>query len=51
MVTTSDTKERERKAAESFLATGSQEAFRELFEALYAKLVRYFVICGLDMRG
>jgi RNA polymerase sigma-70 factor (ECF subfamily) len=41
-------KEREREVADAFLATGSPENFRSLFEALYPKLVRYFSLRGID---
>jgi DNA-directed RNA polymerase specialized sigma24 family protein len=33
---------------QEFLADGSEEAFRGIFEALHAKLVRYFYVRGVD---
>ena len=47
-MTTSDDKERERGAVAAFLASPTPETFRMLFEALYAKLVRYFSVRGVD---
>lgn len=51
MVFSADLKLKEREAAEAFLASGSEESFRGLFEALYSKLVRYFVVRGLDLHA
>jgi RNA polymerase sigma-70 factor (ECF subfamily) len=48
MVFSADLKLKEREAAEGFLASGSEESFRVLFEALYSKLIRYFVVRGLE---
>lgn len=45
MVSAADLKERE--AVALFLSTRSEEAFRALYQALYAKLIRYFVARGL----
>jgi RNA polymerase sigma factor (sigma-70 family) len=49
MVFSADLKVKEREAVEAFLASGSEESFRALFEALYSKLVRYFVVRGLEL--
>jgi RNA polymerase sigma-70 factor (ECF subfamily) len=51
MVFSADLKLREREAVEEFLARGSEESFRALFEALYSKLVRYFVVRGLELEA
>ena len=51
MVFSADLKLKEREAVEAFLATGSEESFRALFEALYSKLVRYFVVRGLELQA
>ncbi len=39
----------ERQAAERFLSEGTDDAFCELFEAVYPGLRRYFVLRGLDV--
>src|SRR3984957_4825518 len=49
MVFAADLKLQEQEAVAAFLANGSQESFRALFEALYPKLVRYFVVRGLEL--
>jgi len=38
----------EKQALELFLLTGTEEAFCALFEVLYAKVRRYFLLRGLD---
>ena len=48
MVFSADLKLKEREAVDAFLASGSEESFRILFEALYSKLVRYFMVRGAD---
>jgi RNA polymerase sigma-70 factor, ECF subfamily len=50
MVFSADLKVKEREAVEAFLLDGSEESFRALFEALYSKLVRYFVVRGLELQ-
>jgi RNA polymerase sigma-70 factor (ECF subfamily) len=45
VVSAADLKERE--AVALFLSTGSEDAFRALYQALYAKLVRYFMVRGV----
>lgn len=49
MVFATDLKLQEQEAVAAFLANGSQDSFRALFEALYPKLVRYFVVRGLEL--
>ena len=51
MVFSTDLKLVERQVVDSFLASGSEESFRALFEALYPKLVRYFAVRGLELAG
>jgi RNA polymerase sigma-70 factor (ECF subfamily) len=51
MVFSADLKLTEQEAVEAFLASRSEESFRALFEALYSKLVRYFVVRGLEMQA
>ncbi len=48
MVFSADVKLKEREAVEAFLASGSEDSFQALFEALYSKLVRYFIVRGLE---
>jgi RNA polymerase sigma-70 factor, ECF subfamily len=50
MVFSPDLKLIEREAVDAFLASGSEECFRALFEALYPKLVRYFVVRRIEMQ-
>jgi RNA polymerase sigma-70 factor (ECF subfamily) len=50
MVFSADLKLKEQEAVHAFLADGSEESFRVLFEALYPKLVRYFVVRGLELQ-
>lgn len=38
---------KEREAVEAFLSSGTEDSFRGLYEALFAKLVRYFMARGL----
>lgn len=45
MLSAADLKERE--AVALFLSSGSEDSFRSLYLALYAKLVRYFMVRGL----
>jgi hypothetical protein len=49
MVFSADLKLKEQEAVAAFLANGSEESFRALFEALYPKLVRYFFVRGLEL--
>jgi RNA polymerase sigma-70 factor (ECF subfamily) len=49
MLFAADLKLQEQEAVAAFLANGSQESFRALFEALYPKLVRYFVVRGVEL--
>lgn len=49
MVFSADLKLKEQEAVAAFLANSSEECFRALFEALYPKLVRYFVVRGLEV--
>jgi RNA polymerase sigma-70 factor (ECF subfamily) len=49
MVFAADLKLQEQDAVAAFLANGSQESFGALFEALYPKVVRYFVVRGLEL--
>jgi RNA polymerase sigma factor (sigma-70 family) len=51
MVFSADLKLKEQEAVDAFLASGSEEAFRDLFEALYPKLVRYFAVRGLEAQA
>jgi RNA polymerase sigma factor (sigma-70 family) len=51
MVFSADLKLKEREAVEAFLSGGSEESFRALFEALYSKLLRYFVVRGLEIQA
>ena len=44
MIVSAELRFTEQEAAGEFLANGSDESFRALFEALYPKLVRYFVV-------
>ena len=41
----------EKQALELFLLTGTEESFCVLFEALYPRVRRYFVLRGLDRMG
>jgi len=50
MVFSADLKLKEQEAVAAFLAESSEESFRALFVALYPKLVRYFVVRGLEMQ-
>jgi RNA polymerase sigma-70 factor (ECF subfamily) len=49
MVFSADLKLKEQEAVQAFLVNGAEESFRTLFEALYPKLVRYFVVRGLEL--
>jgi RNA polymerase sigma-70 factor (ECF subfamily) len=51
MVFAADLKLKEQEAVAAFLGNGSEESFRALFEALYPKLVRYFVVRGLELQA
>jgi RNA polymerase sigma-70 factor (ECF subfamily) len=51
MIVSAELRFTEQEAAGAFLANGSDESFRALFEALYPKLVRYFVVRALELEA
>ena len=51
MVFSADLNFTEQETVGAFLASGSEESFRALFEAQYPKLVRYFVARGLELQA
>jgi RNA polymerase sigma-70 factor, ECF subfamily len=49
MIFAADVKFQEQEAVAAFLTNSSQDSFRALFEALYPKLFRYFLVRGLEL--
>jgi hypothetical protein len=50
MVSSADLRLKEPEAVQAFLGGRSEDTFRGLFEALYPKLVSYFVVRCLDLQ-
>lgn len=51
MIVSTEFKFTEQEAAGAFLANGSDESFRALFQAMYPKLVRYFLVRALELEA